>query len=148
DASLPFTQTGTTLTFDIGTLALNDTVPVTIHVRPAINGTITNRAFVSATVLDPFPGNDSASVDTQVNLPAGTSVLAFMVDRFNVGEGDGAAVVTVTRTNSLSGTVSVDFATSDGTAVNGQDYQGTSGTLTFADSEATKTFFVPIFEDP
>ncbi len=40
--------------------------------------------------------------------------------------------------------MSVDYATSDGTAGAPGDYAATSGTLNFADGETTKTFDVPV----
>ena len=43
--------------------------------------------------------------------------------------------------------VTVDYATSDGTAVAGSDYTATSGTLTFAAGESSKTVNVPILDD-
>ena len=43
--------------------------------------------------------------------------------------------------------VTVDYATSDGTAVAGSDYTTTSGTLTFAAGESSKTVNVPILDD-
>ena len=43
--------------------------------------------------------------------------------------------------------VTVDYATSDGTAVAGADYTATSGTLTFAAGETSKTVNVPIIDD-
>ena len=43
--------------------------------------------------------------------------------------------------------VTVDYATSDGTATAGADYTATSGTLTFAAGEKTKTVNVPILDD-
>ena len=43
--------------------------------------------------------------------------------------------------------VTVDYATSDGTAVAGADYTATSGTLTFAAGETVKTVNVPIIDD-
>ena len=49
-------------------------------------------------------------------------------------------------------TVTVDYATSDGTgespATAGEDYEATSGTLTFAPGETAKTVSVPILDDP
>lgn len=44
-------------------------------------------------------------------------------------------------------TITVDFATADGTAVAGEDYIATSGTLTFAPDETTKFIPVPIIGD-
>jgi hypothetical protein len=41
----------------------------------------------------------------------------------------------------------VDYATSDGTALAGQDYAATGGTLSFAAGETTKTFSVPVTND-
>jgi hypothetical protein len=47
---------------------------------------------------------------------------------------EGAVInILVTRSGGSSGVASVDYATSDGTAVAGMDYPATSGTLTFAD---------------
>src|SRR5262249_42971223 len=46
-----------------------------------------------------------------------------------------------------TGAVSVQYATSDGTATAGSDYTATSGTLTFADDETSKTFTIPIIDD-
>ncbi|WP_435686576.1 Calx-beta domain-containing protein, partial [Sedimenticola selenatireducens] len=46
-----------------------------------------------------------------------------------------------------SGAVSVDYATSDGTAIAGQDYQATSGTLDFADGETSQSFSVVVLDD-
>jgi ELWxxDGT repeat protein len=44
-------------------------------------------------------------------------------------------------------TVTVDYSTSDGTAVAGQDYDATTGTLTFAPGETSKTINVPVRGD-
>ena len=44
-------------------------------------------------------------------------------------------------------TVTVEYATSDGTAAAGEDYTATSGTLTFQAGEVTKTISVPITDD-
>ena len=43
--------------------------------------------------------------------------------------------------------VTVDYATADGTATAGEDYTATSGTLTFAAGETTKTVNVPVLDD-
>ncbi len=43
--------------------------------------------------------------------------------------------------------VTVDYATSDGTATAGEDYTAASGTLTFAAGETTKTVSVPVLDD-
>ena len=53
----------------------------------------------------------------------------------------------VTLSRAPSGTVTVDYATSDGTATAGSDYTATSGTLTFAAGETAKTVAVPVLDD-
>lgn len=66
---------------------------------------------------------------------------------FGAAEQAGEAIVTVVRVDGAQGTVSVDFATADGTAEAGSDYTATSGTLTFAHGETEKSFSVPIADD-
>ena len=53
----------------------------------------------------------------------------------------------VTLDREAAGTVTVEYATSDGTALAGSDYTATSGTLTFAPGETEKTVSVPVLED-
>src|SRR5262249_47529440 len=66
---------------------------------------------------------------------------------YSVNEGGGSATITVTRTGGSDGPVSVNYATSNGTATAGSDYTATSGTLNFAAGETSKTFTVPITND-
>ena len=68
---------------------------------------------------------------------------------------DEAAVFTVRLSRAASHAVSVDYATADATrywagsspARSGADYTATSGTLTFAAGETSKTVSVPILDD-
>ncbi|QEL17641.1 Calx-beta domain-containing protein [Limnoglobus roseus] len=65
-------------------------------------------------------------------------------------EGDvGTAVMTFTVTLSAASgqTVTVNYATADGTAAAGSDYTATSGTLTFAPGETSKTVSVTVRAD-
>ena len=66
-------------------------------------------------------------------------------------EGAGATVafeVSLSRAFTSAGhRVTVDYATSDGTAKAGEDYTATNGTLTFAVGERTKTVNVPVLDD-
>ena len=55
--------------------------------------------------------------------------------------------VTVLRTGGTAGNLTVDYATADGTAIAGQDYTSTSGTLTFSAGETSKTIQIPILDD-
>jgi hypothetical protein len=71
--------------------------------------------------------------------------LDFKVLRYSVDETDGQALVTLRRVGGVGGAVSVDYATSDGSATAGDDYTATSGTLTWPSGDgADKTFAVPV----
>ncbi len=62
-------------------------------------------------------------------------------------DGTGFRVVTVTRAGDVTGTATVDYATSDGTASRQKDYEQAGGTLVFAPSEASKSFTVFVPDD-
>jgi C4-type Zn-finger protein len=65
-----------------------------------------------------------------------------------VTEDGGSASIIVKRINGSDGAVSVNYATSDGTATAGSDYIATSGTLNWADGDAAdKTFTIAITDD-
>ena len=59
----------------------------------------------------------------------------------------GTVSFSVTRGGDLTRTSTVNFATSDGTAKAGIDYVATSGTLTFAPGETSKTVTVSVIND-
>jgi Calx-beta domain-containing protein len=65
----------------------------------------------------------------------------------NAGEADGSATFSVVLTSSQTGQVSVDFATGDATAVSGNDYTATSGTLIFLPGDVEETVPVTILDD-
>ncbi len=73
--------------------------------------------------------------------------LQFSAATYRIGEGGGSVAITVTRIGGAAGEVRVNFTTRNGTASAGADYDTTSGQLTFADGETSKTFFVPIVQD-
>jgi hypothetical protein len=66
---------------------------------------------------------------------------------YSIAENVASLAVTVTRTNGSAGDVTVDYATSDGSATAGQDYAATSGTLTLLDGETSQSFAVAIIDD-
>ena len=73
--------------------------------------------------------------------------LSFAGSNITVSETAGTATLTVELDPASTGTVTVDYATSDQTAQAGVDYTAASGTLTFAASETSKTITVPILND-
>ena len=65
-----------------------------------------------------------------------------------VDEDSGAVLdFTVTLSRRLMETVTVEYGTADGSASAGADYTNTSGTLTFAVGETSKTVAVPVLDD-
>ena len=66
---------------------------------------------------------------------------------YDVTEGTTVNII-VTRSGGSAGVASVDYATSDGTAVAGRDYPATNGTLIFADGvSGNQTISIPITDD-
>jgi hypothetical protein len=92
---------------------------------------------------------DSNDVTIELNTctpTPGTLQLSAAISSIN--ESAGASTISVTRTGGSNGAVSVQYATSNGSAVAGQDYTGVSGTLNWADGDSSaKTFNVPIVND-
>jgi hypothetical protein len=84
---------------------------------------------------------------TGADTPAQPGTLSFSAASYAVNEGLATATITVTRTGGSEGSVSVNYATANGTAAAGSDYTATGGTLSFANGETTKSFTVPIVDD-
>ncbi len=75
--------------------------------------------------------------------------LAFSAPAYSAQEASGTATITVNRTGGAAGVVQVDYATvAGGSATSNVDYTGASGTLNWANGDASaKTFNVPILND-
>ena len=93
-------------------------------------------------------GNDD-TVNTVIidkDMMPSISVDDVTVSESLMGE-DVVATFTVTLSHPSTETVEVSFNTEDGTAINGADYTGLSGTVTFVPGETTQTIEVPILDD-
>lgn len=67
---------------------------------------------------------------------------------FSAGEADGTAILRVRRQGGSDGVLTVDYATVDGTATAGEDYEMANGTVTFADGEdGLKIFEITLLDD-
>lgn len=83
-----------------------------------------------------------------VHLGPEFGAIQFSAAAYTASEGDAFATITVQRVGGANGRVTVDYATSNGTATAGLDYVATSGTLTWLDGESDpQTFTVPIIAD-
>jgi len=78
---------------------------------------------------------------------AGAGGLEFAQSVFTTDETAGDVLITVRRRGGTAGTVSVNYSTSDGTAVAPSNYLASSGTLTFLSGETQQGFLVPIRDD-
>ncbi len=79
--------------------------------------------------------NDSTTPDLSVN-------------SVGVVDSTPSAIFTITLSSPSAKTVTVNYSTTDGSAVAGQDYTATSGTLSFAPGETAKQVSVPLIKDP
>ena len=93
------------------------------------------------------------TANVTLNITAGPPVFQFFAANFNTFEGDssplgpGSAIVTVTRSGDTNAIASVEFATTDGSALQRTDFTSASGTLTFAAGETSKLFVVIVTDD-
>lgn len=113
-------------------------------VQVSRSGTINNG--VQATY-----GYDMADNRTQVTVSGVAAPPPPPPPSYSIGDAgatEGANVpFSVTRTGDTSGSTTINFATSDGSAVTGGDYIGGTGTLSFAPGEATKVINIGTIDD-
>jgi YD repeat-containing protein len=106
----------------------------TITLSSATGATLGTQATASVTVTN----TDAAQPGVLSLSPATYSIL----------EASTSVTVTVARTGGSDGSISVQYATSGGTATAGSDYTSASGTLNWANGDtASKSFSVPILND-
>jgi hypothetical protein len=103
--------------------------------------------WLSATATDPAGNSSPFSQDIPVVAALAPITVQFSAPAYVVTEGGAAAVVVVTRQGSTAGAATVDYATSDGTALAGVNYTEVSGNLVFKDGESSKTVTIPVKDD-
>jgi M6 family metalloprotease-like protein len=142
-AGADYTAASGIITFAAGELSKTITIPILDDAVYEGDETFTvNLTDVLLTQIK----NPTATVTIHDN-DTPTALIGFDPNSYTVNESDGSATLTVTRTTVTTGTLTVDYATSNGTASAGSDYSATSGTITFADGETSKTITVPVSED-
>jgi hypothetical protein len=129
-----FFNTTSVTTDGNGDATINATFPIALPVGRVI----------TATATDP---NGNTSEFSAADSIGATGSVQFTATSVQVIEDVGTLSVTVVRTGGTTGNLSVDYATTDGTAIAGQDYTSASGTLTFTGGETTKTIQIPIADD-
>ena len=91
-------------------------------------------------------GTQETLVSAATGVVAGASSLS-VADAEATEEDDATLDFAVTLSPAAASTVTVDYATADGTATAGADYTATSGTLTFEAGDTSKTVSVSITDD-
>lgn len=146
-ASAPsdYQSTAGTLTFDAGETSKTISVPVNGDAIDELDETF----FVNLTNATNATLADSQGVGTiRDDDPALSPSLS--INDVTVTEGNSGtvnAIFTVSLSATSGQAISVDFTTADGTANAPADYATTSGTLTFAPGETTKTVNVSVNGD-
>jgi hypothetical protein len=145
-AGADYTSTSVRVTFGAGETAKTVRIPILVDAAP--EGT----EFLYVKLSDPQP---AGALGTPTLGTPDTATL-FIVDAqatvqlskatFTVAEGSAVATVTVDRT-SPSGRLTVDFATSDGTATTPASYLGASGSLTFEQGVTSQSFTVRLVDN-
>ncbi len=141
-AGSDYTAISGTLTFTPGQLTRTIAVPV-------LGDTVVepNETFV-VNLTSPTNATLSDSQGTGTILNNDGPVLS--IGNATVTEGNTGttnAVFTVSLSTASSQTVTVRYATANGTATAGSDYTAVSGTLTFAPGQLTRTIAVPVLGD-
>ncbi len=138
-----YTSAAGTLTFAPGVITRTFTVPVVGDTLDELDETfVVNLSNpTNATIAD---GQGVGTITDNDAIPT------LSIDNVTVTEGDaGTATATFTVTLSAASgkTVTVDYATANGTATSPADYTAASGTLTFTPGQTTKTIDVAVQGD-
>ncbi len=133
---------------ELGSISAGQSVPVDILLKaPASSGDARVSASVAAIENDSQSSNNTHNTDIPVASSA-AGVLSLASLTYNANENTNNLVIMVRRTGGSSGTVSVDYATSNGTAESGKDYTAVSNTLTWVDGDTgNKEINISITED-
>jgi hypothetical protein len=132
----------TTLTFGPGQTLQQVTIPI------ANDGAPEGEEYFTATLSNPTGGAKlGAAPHATVTINSTDVAAQFLSPTFFVSEAAAQAVISVKRTGSLVQPLTVNYHTSDGTAVGGTDYVGVTNTLSFPAGAATRTFPVKLLHN-
>lgn len=104
--------------------------------------------FITATATFTNAGaGDTSEFSQCIAVTGEPGNLSFSAANYSAIESAGQRTIVVNRNGGSAGTISVNYATSGGTATAGQDYTAQSGTFTFLNGEVVKSFDIPINND-
>ena len=119
-------------------------------VAPATNvGAVTFYAAGNQANSDGDTSGDQIYTTQATVTPSTSSATSVQFDRatYSLAEGCAAVIITVSRSGDTSGTTTVDFVTTDGSALQRSDYSIASGTLNFTAGQTSRTFKVLATDD-
>ncbi len=93
------------------------------------------------------PANQNNPNQATAFFSATPKLVGFSQPSFNVSEGGGSAVISVSRSGDLSAPATVFYQTSNGTASDRSDYSAAIGTLRFAPNQLSKQITVFVTDD-
>ena len=148
-AEFDYTATNGTLTFGVGETAKTISVEVVDDGDPEGDETFTLSLSMpqNATLRDDVGIATITANDGGAPPPPPPDLPRLEIDDVEVDEDGGSAVFSVILRGQSTETVTVDYATSDGTAEAGSDYTPTNGTLAFLPNETGKTIAVRVDDD-
>ena len=122
---------------------------VTVRVRPSSTDdmTLTLLATTDCAAATAICTHDGRKLANTVTASVRGPVAVSVADAEAQEGVDAAVSFAVTLSRAASGAVEVDYATRDGTAMAGEDYTATRGTLAFAAGETSMTVEVPLLDD-
>lgn len=135
------TVTGT-LIFDPGAISTTFTVPITDDLLYEGDETV---LLSLSNAVNAVMGNGAATLTIIDNETP--PVVEFDREFYTVQEFEGSAVITVTLSPTAGATISVDYQSTDDTALAVSDYTAVSNTLSFSAGTTLLTFTVPITDD-
>jgi len=142
-AGADYTATSGTLTIPAGQLSGTITVPI------LDDAVFEGDEDFSLTLSNPqgatlgTPATSTITITDDEGLPD----VSFSAASSVVAEAAGSVDLTVNLSAASAADVTVDYATTDGTATAGADYTATSGTLTLPAGQLSGTITVPILDD-
>ena len=107
----------------------------------------------NGTILDisPVPGTVTGNAATNGLLELLNDYLASLtkisIQDVTVVENIGSVTVTISLSVASTNTITVNFETTDGTAIAGTDYTATTGMVTFTPGQTSRTISIPILDD-
>ncbi|MGH7953438.1 MAG: Calx-beta domain-containing protein, partial [Limisphaerales bacterium] len=143
-AGTDYYPTNATIVFNPGQSVAQALVPIINNGLVEGNRTVTLLLTNPVNTLLYSPSNATLTIIDTVAAPG---QLSFAGTNYVVNEGDGNAVLTLTRTNGSSGSVSVTWTPVPGTAQPNLNYVATGGTVTFGNGETTKTITIPLVDN-